>query len=67
VVNAHDDPTQLLKLSELAELVRTTPAYLANEIRRGRLAAYRIGREWRVSREQLEAWLNMIESRSKVA
>lgn len=66
-MNAYDDPTQLLKLSELAELVRTTPAYLASEIRRGRLAAYRVGREWRVSRAHLDEWLRMVESRSKVA
>jgi excisionase family DNA binding protein len=66
-VNAYDDPTKLLKLSELAELVRTTPAYLASEIRRGRLAAYRVGREWRVSRAHFDEWLRMVESRSKVA
>lgn len=56
-----------LILSEAAELIRVTPEYLRKQIRLGRLAGYRIGREWRVSREQLEAWLNMVESRSKVA
>lgn len=66
-MNTYDDPAQLLKLGEVAELVRTTPAYLAGEIRRGRLAAFRVGREWRVSREQLQEWLRMVESRSKVA
>ena len=66
-MNTYDDPDCLLKLSEVAELIRVTPNYLATEIRRGRLAGYRVGREWRVSRPQLNEWLQMVESRSRVA
>ncbi len=60
-------PEPFLLLREAAELVRVTPEFLARQIRLGRLASYRIGREWRISREQLETWLKMVESRSKVA
>ena len=60
-------PEPFLLLREAAELIRVTPEFLARQIRFGRLAGYRIGREWRVSREQLDVWLNLVESRSKVA
>jgi len=66
-MHPYDDPEALLKLGYVAELAGVTPAYLASEIRRGRLAAYRIGREWLVSHAQLNEWLRMVESRSRVA
>ena len=66
-MHPYDDPEALLKLGYVAELAGVTPAYLASEIRRGRLAAYRIGREWLVSQAQLNEWLRMVESRSRVA
>ena len=66
-MNAYDDPARLLTTNEAAELLQVSPDFIGKEIRLGRLAAYRVGREWRVSREQLETWLNMVESRSKVA
>ncbi len=54
-MHPYDDPEALLKLGYVAELAGVTPAYFASEIRRGRLAAYRIGREWLVSHAQLES------------
>ena len=66
-MHPYDDPEALLKLSYVADLVGVTPEYLAQQIRLGRLAAYRIGREWRISRAHLADWLHMVESRSKVA
>jgi len=66
-MSAAEERDSLLRLNQAAELIQVRPAYLATEIRRGRLAAYRIGREWRVSRKQLDEWLRMVESRSKVA
>jgi len=60
-----DEP--FLNLGEAAEIIRVTPEYLRQQLRLGRLAGYRIGREWRVSREQLDAWLTMLESRSRVS
>ena len=66
-MHPYDDPEALLKLGYVAELAGVTLAYLASEIRRGRLAAYRIGREWLASHAQLNEWLRMVESRSRVA
>jgi excisionase family DNA binding protein len=66
-MDLYDDPEALLKLGYVAGLVGVTPDYLARQINLGRLGAYRIGREWRVSRAQLGEWLRMVESRSKVA
>jgi excisionase family DNA binding protein len=66
-MHAYDDPEALLKLGYVAELIGVTPEYLGKQIRLGRLAAYRIGREWRVSRKHLEEWLRMIESPARVA
>jgi len=66
-MHPYDDPEALLKLAYVGELVGVTPDYLARQIKLGRLGAYRIGREWRVSRAQLAVWLRMIASCSKVA
>jgi excisionase family DNA binding protein len=66
-MHPYDDPEALLKLSYLSELLGVSTEYLARQIRLGRLAAYRVGREWRVSRTQLAEWLRMIESPSRVA
>jgi excisionase family DNA binding protein len=66
-MSPYDDSEALLKLAYVAELVDVTPEYLARQIKLGRLGGYRIGREWRVSRQQLAEWLRMVESRSRVA
>ena len=66
-MHPYDDSQALLKLAYVAEIVGVTPGYLARQIMLGRLGAYRVGREWRVSRGQLEAWLRMIEAPSRVA
>jgi excisionase family DNA binding protein len=59
--------TPIFTLVELSKQLQCSPGYLANEIRRGRLAAYRFAKGWRVSRAQLDEWLRMVESRSKIA
>lgn len=66
-MHPYDDPEALLKLSYVSELIGVSTEYLARQIRFGRLGAYRIGREWRLSRQQLAEWLRMVESPSKVA
>jgi excisionase family DNA binding protein len=66
-MNPYEDPEALLKLVYVAELVGVTPEYLSRQIKLGRLGGYRIGREWRVSRQQLAEWLRMVEWRSRVA
>lgn len=64
-MDAYDDPEALLKLAYVGELIGVTPFYLQRQIHLGRLGAYRVGREWRVSRKQLDQWLRFIESPSK--
>ncbi len=66
-MNWPSDEERLLKLSEAAEIVRCAPDYLAKQIRLRRLAGFRVGKEWRVSRKQLDEWLQMVESPSRVA
>ncbi len=62
-----EQATKLFTLAELAEQLKCSPGYLAAEIRRGRLAAYRFAKGWRVSSAQVDEWLRLVESRSKVA
>jgi excisionase family DNA binding protein len=43
--------------AEVAELLRLNPQVVARKIAGGEIPAYRIGREWRVERDQLLEWL----------
>jgi excisionase family DNA binding protein len=43
--------------AEVAQLLRLHPQVVQRKLQAGALPGYRIGREWRVEREQLIAWL----------
>lgn len=49
--------TKLLTVRETAELLKTSRQQVRKMIREGLLPAVRIGREWRVSAEYLELFL----------
>jgi excisionase family DNA binding protein len=51
------EPSDVLTLAELAELLRVTPARAAAHARAGDLPGRRVGREWRFSRAAVMAWL----------
>ncbi len=44
-------------LDELAELLKVTKRTLYNYVRSGKLEAVKVGREWRVTEEQLKDFL----------
>ncbi|MFN2614465.1 MAG: DUF2087 domain-containing protein [Actinomycetota bacterium] len=43
--------------AEVADLLRLNPQVVQRKLQAGEIPAYRIGREWRVERAQLIAWL----------
>jgi excisionase family DNA binding protein len=43
--------------AEVAQLLRLHPQVVQRKLQAGAIPGYRIGREWRVEREQLIAWL----------
>jgi len=51
----------LYTAAEVAAVLRMNPQVIQRKLQSGEIPGYRIGREWRVERDQLEAWL---ESRS---
>ena len=48
---------QVIPLSEVATSLSVTPEFLYKEIQRGHLTAYKIGREFKIKREDLDAYL----------
>jgi putative molybdopterin biosynthesis protein len=46
-----------LTLDEVAAELRTSPRTVRNWIKRSRLPAYKVGREWRIKAIDLEAFL----------
>lgn len=47
-----------LTVEEVAAYLAVTPFVLTGILRRGEIPAVKVGREWRVARVDLEAWLN---------
>lgn len=50
-------PWQFLTAAEVADLLRLNHQVVQRKLQAGEIPAYRIGREWRVERAQLLAWL----------
>lgn len=49
---------QLYTAAEVADILRLNHQVVQRKLQAGQIPAYRIGREWRVSREQLQSWLD---------
>lgn len=47
----------MLTPEEVAEYLRVTPATVYSSIRQGRLVAFRVGQQYRISRENLDLFL----------
>lgn len=47
-----------LTVEEVSGYLGVTPFVLTGILRRGEIPAVKVGREWRVARLDLEAWLN---------
>ena len=52
----------LLTAGEVAEIIGMTPDYVYALSRRGRIPTITFGRQRRYRREQIEAWLEQVES-----
>ena len=51
------EPLTFYTTAEVADLLRLNPQVVQRKLQAGEIPAYRIGREWRVERAQLVAWL----------
>jgi excisionase family DNA binding protein len=51
-------PNDLIKIAAAAKMLAINPATLREWIRRGKLAAWRVGARWRVSRADVEAMVS---------
>ena len=52
------DELVLYTSAEVAELLRMNHQVIQRKLQAGEIPGYRIGREWRVERDQLRAWLD---------
>lgn len=53
-----DKEIDILNLEETADLLRVSNQTIYNMIRDGRIKAYKVGREWRFMRADIQAYLN---------
>jgi len=51
------DELDLLTATETAEILRLNPQVLLRKLQSGEIPAYKIGKDWRISRAQLLEWL----------
>jgi excisionase family DNA binding protein len=61
---AQADPTansEIITASEVAALLRMTPAWVYAETRHNRIPHMRLGRYFRYRRSTIEAWMNELE------
>lgn len=54
-------PEAVYTPAEVAEIIKATPQTVNAEIRRGRLAGFRVGRENRITQSALDAYMNRKE------
>ncbi len=52
----------ILTLSEVASLLRVSHQTIYNMIRDGRIKGYKVGREWRFSKSEIDSYLMLDES-----
>lgn len=60
-----DDPLVLYTSAEVADLLRLNPQVVQRKLQAGEIPGYRIGREWRVEKSQLLAWLETRSNRPR--
>lgn len=60
-------PTEIITASEVAALLRMTPAWVYAETRRNRIPHMRLGRYFRYRRATIDAWMNELERDSNGA
>ncbi len=46
----------VLKVGDLSEYFRVHPSTVYRLLRRGELPAFKVGNDWRISREAIERW-----------
>jgi len=46
-----------MKLGEVAEWLRVAPVTIYRLVKKGQLAAFKVGIEWRIRRVDVEAWM----------
>jgi excisionase family DNA binding protein len=56
-VDAHESD-EILGVDEVAALLRVGPEAIYRQLRTGKMPGRKLGREWRVSRQALLAWLS---------
>lgn len=54
---AQNGTEELLTVEEVATRLRYKPATIQGWLRRGQLRGTKVGKEWRIAAQDLEAWL----------
>jgi excisionase family DNA binding protein len=49
-------PSNVMTVRELAEYLRVHPSTIYRLLRQGRLPGFRVGSDWRFSREAIDQW-----------
>jgi len=69
---SHDispDDAAVLTVNEVAAYLKISPTTVWRHCVRGQLPAFRVGRQWRVAREDLQVWITSLKlqaSRSRL-
>lgn len=52
-----DNLPDILTVKELAEFIKVSDQTIARAIKAGELKAFKVGREWRVEKEEVLKWI----------
>lgn len=56
---------EVLTLQEVADFLKVSPMTVYRRIDDGQLKAFKLGKAWRIRREDLDAFIDQLESDSK--
>lgn len=57
-MSSHTNGSELLKLTEVANILRVAPSTIYRLIVAGKIPAFKIGRDWRFHPDALRRWLD---------
>jgi excisionase family DNA binding protein len=57
------DPAAVLTVNDLARYLKVNPSTVYRLLKTGKLPGFRVGSDWRLSKEEVERWLVELEKK----
>jgi len=56
IVNSHNAGSSILTIQDITEYLRVSPSTIYRLLKKKQLPAFKVGRDWRFDREEIDRW-----------